>query len=70
MQLTSFAPVTSMLWKYLESCDIEPAPLYKKAGIDPELWDHEKTNFLVFEAKVFKEITPNGEVMEVNFEAK
>ena len=37
MQLTSFAPVTSMLWKYLESCDIEPAPLYKKAGIDPEL---------------------------------
>jgi AraC-like DNA-binding protein len=37
MQLTSFAPITSLLWKYLESCDIDPSPLYKKAGIDPEL---------------------------------
>ncbi len=37
MQLTSFAPITSLLWKYLESCDIDPVPLYKKAGIDPQL---------------------------------
>ena len=37
MQLTSFAPVTSLLWKYLESCDIDPVPIYTKAGIDPEL---------------------------------
>ncbi len=37
MQLTSFAPVTSLLWKYLEHCDIDPAPLYKRAGIDPAL---------------------------------
>ena len=37
MQLTSFAPVSSLLWKYLEHCDIDPAPLYKRAGIDPEV---------------------------------
>lgn len=37
MQLTSFAPVTSLLWKYLEHCDIDPAPLYKRAGIDPNV---------------------------------
>ena len=37
MQLTSFAPITSLLWKYLESCNIDPAPLYRKAGIDPKL---------------------------------
>ncbi len=37
MQLTSFAPVSSLLWKYLEHCDIDPAPIYKRAGIDPEI---------------------------------
>lgn len=37
MQLTHFAPATNMLWKYLESCDIDPVPIYKKAGIDPGL---------------------------------
>ena len=37
MQLTSFAPVTGLMWKYLEHCDIDPEPIYKKAGIDPEL---------------------------------
>ena len=37
MQLTSFAPVSNLLWKYLEHCDIDPAPLYKRAGIDPTL---------------------------------
>jgi len=37
MSLTHFAPATSMLWKYLESVDVDPAPLYKKAGIKPEL---------------------------------
>ena len=37
MQLTSFAPVSTLLWKYLEHCNIDPAPLYKEAGIDPEL---------------------------------
>ena len=37
MQLTSFAPVSSLLWKYLEHCDIDPEPIYKKAGIDPAL---------------------------------
>jgi len=35
MQPTHFAPATNLLWKYLESIDIEPAPLYHKAGIDP-----------------------------------
>ncbi len=37
MQLTNFAPVTSLLWKYLEHCDIDPEPVYLKAGIDPAL---------------------------------
>jgi AraC-like DNA-binding protein len=37
MSLTHFAPATSLLWKYLESIDINPEPLYKKAGINPEL---------------------------------
>ena len=37
MSLTHFAPATSLLWKYLESADINPEPLYKKAGIGPEL---------------------------------
>jgi len=37
MSLTHFAPATNMLWKYLESVEIDPAPIYKKAGIDPEL---------------------------------
>ncbi|MCK4833168.1 MAG: AraC family transcriptional regulator [Gammaproteobacteria bacterium] len=37
MQLTSFAPVTSLLWKYMGHCDIDPAPIFLKAGIDPAL---------------------------------
>ncbi|MFV2004267.1 MAG: AraC family transcriptional regulator [Gammaproteobacteria bacterium] len=37
MSLTHFAPATNLLWKYLESVDINPEPLYKKAGIAPEL---------------------------------
>ncbi len=37
MSLTHFAPATNMLWRYLESVDINPEPLYKKAGINPEL---------------------------------
>jgi AraC-like DNA-binding protein len=37
MQLTSFAPITSLLWKYLEHCDIDPEPIYLKVGIDPLL---------------------------------
>jgi AraC-like DNA-binding protein len=37
MSLTHFAPATNLLWKYLESVDINPEPLYKKAGIKPEL---------------------------------
>ncbi len=37
MQLTSFAPITGLMWKYLQHCNIDPEPIYKKAGIDPEL---------------------------------
>ncbi len=37
MSLTHFAPATNLLWKYLESVDVDPAPLYKKADINPEL---------------------------------
>ena len=37
MSLTHFAPATYLLWKYLESRGIDPEPLYKKAGIRPEL---------------------------------
>ena len=37
MSLTHFAPATNLLWKYLESVDINPEPLYNKAGIKPEL---------------------------------
>ena len=37
MSLTHFAPATSLLWKYLDSEGIDPAPLYKKAGINPQL---------------------------------
>lgn len=37
MSLTHFAPATSLLWKYLESIDIQPEPIYKKAGIAPSL---------------------------------
>lgn len=37
MNLTSFAPVTNLLWKYLEHCGIDPEPIFKKAGIEPEL---------------------------------
>lgn len=37
MSLTHFAPATNLLWKYLESIDIDPAPLYKKAGIKVKL---------------------------------
>ncbi|MGD2052795.1 MAG: AraC family transcriptional regulator ligand-binding domain-containing protein [Gammaproteobacteria bacterium] len=37
MQLTHFAPATNMLWKYIESCGHDPAPLYRKAGINPAL---------------------------------
>lgn len=37
MSLTHFAPATSLLWKYLESQNIDPEPIYKKAGIDPAL---------------------------------
>lgn len=37
MSLTHFAPATNLLWKYLEETGIDPLPLYKKAGIRPEL---------------------------------
>ncbi|PCI06511.1 MAG: hypothetical protein COB77_06790 [Gammaproteobacteria bacterium] len=37
MVLTHFAPAMNLLWKYLESVDIDPRPLYVKAGIDPQL---------------------------------
>jgi len=37
MSLTHFAPATNMLWKYLESVGIDPTPVYKRAGIDPQL---------------------------------
>lgn len=37
MSITHFAPTTNLLWKYLESIEIDPAPLYKKAGIKAEL---------------------------------
>jgi AraC-like DNA-binding protein len=37
MQLTHFAPATNMLWKHIESCGHDPAPLYRKAGINPTL---------------------------------
>jgi AraC-like DNA-binding protein len=36
MQLTHFAPATTLLWKYLESCGIDPSPVYQKAGINPQ----------------------------------
>ena len=37
MQLTSFAPVTGLMWKYLEHCDIDPEPIFLSAGIDPDM---------------------------------
>ena len=37
MQLTHFAPATNMLWRYIESRGHDPAPLYRKAGINPQL---------------------------------
>lgn len=37
MQATHFAPTTNLLWKYLESQGIDPEPIYRQAGIDPEL---------------------------------
>jgi len=37
MQLTSFAPVSGLMWKYLEHQGIDPAPIYRKAGIDLSL---------------------------------
>ena len=37
MKITNFAPVTSLLWKYLEHRGIDPEPLYTKAGIEAEL---------------------------------
>jgi AraC-like DNA-binding protein len=36
MNLTHFAPATNLLWKYLEHIGVDPAPIYKKAGINPE----------------------------------
>lgn len=37
MSLTHFAPATNLLWRYLESIDINPEPIYRKAGVKPEL---------------------------------
>ena len=37
MQLTHFAPAMNMLWKHIEHCGHDPAPLYRKAGINPAL---------------------------------
>ena len=37
MQLTHFAPATNMLWKHIERCGHDPAPLYRQAGINPAL---------------------------------
>ena len=37
MQITHFAPATNMLWRHIESCGHDPAPLYRNAGINPAL---------------------------------
>ena len=47
MSLTSFAPATNLLWKYLESENIDPAPIYKKAGIKPELLQSENARIKI-----------------------
>ena len=36
MNLTHFAPATSLLWKYLQHRGVDPEPIYRKAGINPE----------------------------------
>ncbi len=35
-QMSLFAPLASSLWKQIESYGLEPAALFKKAGVDPE----------------------------------
>jgi AraC-like DNA-binding protein len=37
MQLTHFAPATNMLWRHIESCGLDPEPVFRKAGINPAL---------------------------------
>ena len=37
MQITHFAPATNMLWRHIESCGHDPAPVFRKAGINPGL---------------------------------
>lgn len=37
MSLSHFAPSTTLMWEYLKSCGHDPAPLFLKAGINPEL---------------------------------
>ncbi len=37
MPLTHLAPSTTLMWEYLKSCGHDPAPLFREAGIDPDL---------------------------------
>ncbi len=37
MSLTQFAPSTQILWKYMEDQGLDPASVFKKAGINPEV---------------------------------
>jgi len=37
MSLSHFAPATTLMWEHLKSCGHDPAPIFQKAGINPEL---------------------------------
>jgi AraC-like DNA-binding protein len=37
MSLSHFAPAATLMWEYLKSCGHDPAPLYRKAGINSDL---------------------------------
>jgi len=41
-----------------------------KAGLPPEAWKDGTAQIFTFQAKVFKEIEPNGEVVEIHQETK
>ena len=54
MSLDSFGPALNGLWKLMESYGIEPAPIFRKHNVDPEI-------LLDTNARVSFQVVENGQ---------
>jgi len=45
MSITVIASASQTLWRILESCGVEPAPVFREAGLDPRRWNETDARF-------------------------